>query len=151
MSGRRLFLCCAVVFSFAASAAAQRTPGPSPGRSTPSEDVEQVTTEARQTPEAPASTADRPIYQAIQQAKKELYEKYGITFALEDTLIYQHTSGGVDPNDAMVNTLGLFATWKIFRSDNGKDFAGLGFQGETRGDLLDSHFTELRDSLGTLW
>jgi porin len=140
-----------VVFWFAASAAAQRSPGPSPGRSTPSQDVEEVTAEAQRTPEAPVSTADRPIYDAIQQAKKELYEKYGITFALEDTLIYQHTSGGVNPNDAMVNTLGLFATWKIFRSDNGKDFAGLGFQGETRGDLLDSHFTELRDSLGTLW
>ncbi len=99
----------------------------------------------------PFLVVDRPLYQAIQDAKKELNDKFGINFAIEDTLIYQATSGGVDPNDAMVNTLGLFATWKIYRSENGKDFAGFGFQFETRGDPLDDHFTDLRTGLGTLW
>src|SRR4051794_39989755 len=78
----------------------------------PSEDPEQITSEAKQTPQAPFSVADRPIYRAIQQAKQELGDKYGINFAIEDTLIYQAASGGVEPNDAMVNTLSLFATWK---------------------------------------
>jgi porin len=50
-----------------------------------------------------------------------------------------------------VNTLGLFATWKIFREPDGKDFAGLGFQGETRSNVLDDEFPEFRDVLGTLW
>lgn len=92
----------------------------------------------------------RPIYQALQKTKSELSEKYGISWALEDTVIYQAASGGVDPNDALVNTLGLFATWKVFRAENGKDFAGLGFQGEVRGNHI-GQFTDLRDSLGTLW
>jgi porin len=121
------------------------------GQSTPSEDVEQVTAEAQRTPRAPLSTVDRPLYRALQQSKRELSEKYGFTWALEDTAIYQVTSGGVDPNDALVNTLGFFATWRVFRDPNGKDFGGLGFQAETRGDPLDGHFTDLRDSLGTLW
>jgi porin len=56
----------------------------------------------------------------------------------------------VDPNDALVNTLGLFATWKIYRAENGKDFAGLGFQAETRGNHI-GEFTELRNDLGSLW
>ena len=144
MKGSRL-LCAAVVVSSCAVAQAQRAP------SGPSEDVEQVTAEAQRTPEDPLSGVDRPLYRALQRSKRELSEKYGITWALEDTAIYQITSGGVDPNDALVNTLGLFATWKVFRDDNGKDFAGLGFQAETRGDPLDGHFTDLRDSLGTLW
>jgi porin len=134
----------ALVLCLTAAAGAQVTP---PG---PSEDVEQVTGEAQRTPEAPVSTVDRPIYRAIQASKKELSDKYGITWALEDTLIYQAASGGVDPNDAMVNTLGLFATWKIMRDPNGKDFGGVGFQGETRSNHI-HEFTDLRDSLGTLW
>jgi carbohydrate-selective porin OprB len=127
-----------------ASGSAQRTP---PG---PAEDVEQVTAEAQRTPQSPILNIDRPLYQALQANKKELSEKYGINWALEDTLIYQATSGGVDPNDAMVNTLGLFATWKIFRDPNGKDFGGLGFQFESRSNHV-GEFTELRDDLGTLW
>jgi hypothetical protein len=131
-----------VVFSAAASAQNRQ--------SAPSEDVEQVTSEAQRTPQQPLLTIDRPIYQFLQQNKKELNEKYGINWALEDTLIYQAASGGVDPNDAMVNTLGLFATWKIIRDPNGKDFGGLGFQFETRSNHIDE-FTDLRDNLGTLW
>jgi porin len=132
------------ILLMAAVASAQLT------QASPSEDVEQIIAEAQRVSEAPLSTVDRPLYRAVQDVKKELSEKYGISWALEDTAIYQATSGGVDPNDAMVNTLGLFATWKIFRTDNGKDFAGLGFQGETRGNLIDN-FPDLRDNLGTLW
>src|SRR4051812_20103893 len=106
------------------TAQAQRQPA------TPSEDVEQVTAEAQRTPESPILTLDRPIYRTLQQAKKDLSTRYGISWALEDTAIYQHTSGGFDPDDSLVNTLGLFATWKIFRDANGKDFGGLGFQFE---------------------
>ena len=116
----------------------------------PSQDVEKITEEASQTPESPFTIADRPLYRAIQDVKKELSAKYGFNFAVEDTLIYQTASGGVDPNDAMVNTLGLFATWKIFRDENGKDFAGFGFQAETRGNHRND-FTDLRDNLGSLW
>jgi hypothetical protein len=116
----------------------------------PSQDVEQITEEAQRTPEGPLFTIDRPVYDALQAWKKDLSERHGINWALENTTIYQSTSGGVDPNDALVNTLGLFATWKIIRSDNGKDFGGIGFQGETRANTADS-FPELRDSLGTLW
>jgi len=137
-------LCAAIIASCCATAAAQsQTAGPS-------RDVEQVVEEASRTPEAPLSTMDRPIYQGLQQWKRELDEKHGINWALEDTLIYQAASGGVDPNDAMVNTLGLFATWKIFRNDNGRDYGGIGFQGETRGNVI-HEFPDLRDSLGTLW
>jgi porin len=144
MLGSRLMIGAAVVLSFATiGQARQQSPAPS-------EDVEQVTSEAQRTPEAPLTIADRPIYRALQQSKKMLSEKYGVNWALEDTAIYQATSGGVDPNDAMVNTLGLFVRWKIFRAENGKDFAGLGFQGETRGNHIDE-FTQLRDSLGALW
>jgi porin len=120
-------------------------------QASPDENVEDVTDEASTTPEKPLSTIDRPLYQAVQNVKAELAAKYGLTFAVEDTLIYQGASGGVDPQDAMVNTLGLFASWKIFRSQNGKDFAGLGFQAETRGNPLDGHFTDMTASLGTLW
>jgi len=129
---------------------AQAQPGPT-GPTGPAEDVDEIINETRQEPQQPFSIADRPIYRGIQDAKKQLSDKFGITFAIEDTLIYQATSGGVDPNDAMVNTLSFFATWKIFRDPNGKDFAGFGFQAEQRGDLLDDHFTDLRDNLGTLW
>lgn len=116
----------------------------------PSEDVEQVTEEAQRIPKAPLSTIDRPLYRATQEFKKNVSEKYGIDFAIEDTAIYQFNSGGVDPNDALVNTLGLFMTWKLFRHENGKDFAGFAFQAETRGNPGDD-FTDLRDDLGTLW
>src|SRR5688500_13398691 len=115
-----IMACCAAV------AAQGQTEGPA-------RDVEQVVEEASRTPEAPLSTVDRPIYRGLQEWKRELNEKHGINWALEDTLVYQAASGGVDPNDAMVNTLGLFATWKLFRNDNGKDYGGIGFQGETRG------------------
>src|SRR5690349_15762952 len=112
-------------------------------QATPSQDVEQVIGEAGHTPEQPFSLADRPVYEALQKSKKELSDKYGIHWALEDTAIYQAASGGVDPNDAFVNTLGLFGTWKIFRSDDGKNFGGLGFQGEIRGNHIDP-FTAMR-------
>jgi porin len=143
----RLCIAFALIFPFATLASAQ---GRQSGQSTPSQDVEQITAEAQRTPQQPLLTIDRPLYQALQQNKKELNEKYGINWALEDTLIYQATSGGVTPNDAMVNTLGLFATWKIIRDPNGKDFGGLGFQFETRSNHIDE-FTDLRDNLGTLW
>ncbi len=117
----------------------------------PSEDVEQVTNEALLRPQSPLLDVDRPIYEALQRHKKELSEKYGITWALEDTAIYQATSGGINPNDAMVNTLGFFATWKIFRADNGKDFGGLGFQAETRSNVLDDEFPAVRDAIGSIW
>ncbi len=117
----------------------------------PPEDVEQVITESEAKPQAALASTDQSVYRAIQQTKKELSDKYGLHFAIEDTLIYQAASGGVDPNDAMVNSVGLFITWKLYRSENGKEFAGFGFQAEQRGDPLDGHFTEMRDSLGTLW
>jgi porin len=112
--------------------------------------VERVTGEAVVTPEQPLIPFDRPLYRAFQDVKKDLGERYGINFAVEDTLIYQAASGGVDPNDAMVNTLGFFSTWKIIRSDNEKDFAGLGFQAEVRGNHT-GEFTDLRNDLGSLW
>ena len=77
----------ALVLSAAAVALAQQA-GPSQG-------VEQITEEVQRTPEAPFSIADRPIYRALQGSKKELSEKYGINWPLEDTAIYQTTSGGV--------------------------------------------------------
>jgi hypothetical protein len=135
----------AMVVSCAPMVQAQRAP------TGPPEDVDTVINESQIEPQQPFSIADRPIYRAIQNVKKGLDDKFGITFALEDTLIYQHTSGGVDPDNAMVNTVGLFIKWKLYRSQNGKDFAGFGFQAEQRGDPLDGHFTDLRDSLGTLW
>lgn len=128
---------------------AQTTPGAS-SPTGPPEDVEKVTGEAERTPERPLIPLDRPFYEGLQGFKRELNEKYGISFALEDTLIYQASSGGVDPNDAMVNTLGFFGTWKIIRPENEKDFAGLGFQAETRGNHI-GEFTELRNDLGSLW
>src|SRR3954470_15097768 len=73
----KIGLAVAAMLAFAAIAGAQTTP---PG---PAEDVEQVTGEAQRTPEAPVSTIDRPIYRAIQESKRELSEKYGITWALE--------------------------------------------------------------------
>jgi len=142
----RFRLLSAVVIVLAcATAQAQRGPA------APSENVEDVTTEAQRTPEAPLSGIDRPLYRALQESKRELSDRYGFTWALENTTIYQAASGGVDPNDALVNTLGFFSTWRIFRDPNGKDFGGVGFQAETRGDPLDGHFTDLRDSLGTIW
>jgi len=116
----------------------------------PSEDVEQVTAESETPRQTPLTTLDRPIYRATQDLKKELSSKYGIHFALEDTAIYQITSGVVEENQAMVNTLGLFATWKIFRDPNGKDFTGFGFQFEPRGNPV-GEFTDMRNDLGTLY
>src|SRR5690349_21858798 len=84
----------------ATSLQAQTTPGDS-SPTGPPEDVEQITSEAERTPERPLSPFDRPLYQGLQAVKRELNDKYGINFAIEDTLIYQATSGGVDPNDAM--------------------------------------------------
>lgn len=140
----------AVLLVLTASAVhAQTTPGTSTPTGPP-EDVEEVTSEARKTPPSPLLPIDRPLYRALQEVKKDLDEKYGINFAIEDTLIYQATSGGVDPNDAMVNTLGFFSTWKIIRSENEKDFGGLGFQAEVRGNHT-GEFTELRNDLGSLW
>src|SRR5688500_17281243 len=144
-TGSVVVLCAAAVLSFAAAARAQRAP---PG---PSEDVEEVVAEAGRATEAPLAPADRPLYDALQRSKRDLSARYGIHWAVENTTIYQAASGGVDPNDALVNTLGLFATWKVFRDENGKDFAGPAFQAETRGDPFDGHFTDLRDSLGALW
>ena len=119
----------AALFCFGAAAAHTQVSS----QSSPSEDVEQITREASVTPEPPLVPLDRPFYQAIQRVKKDLNDNDGINFAVEDTLIYQRTSGGVDPNDAMVNTLGLFAIWKIFRdAGNDKNFAGLGFQGSMK-------------------
>jgi porin len=138
-------LCAAAVFSVAAPVYAQSE------NAGPSQNVEEITNESETKPTAPLSNVDRPLYDGIQSLKKDLAEKYGIHFALENTTIYQHTSGGVDPNNAMVNTLGFFATWKIFRSEGGKHFSGLGFHFESRGDPLSDHFTDLRDDLGSLW
>src|SRR5438874_620836 len=114
----RLGVAAVILVLAATTASAQRPTIAARSPSAPSEDVEQVTNEARRTPPSPILNIDRPIYQALQANKKWLSENYGINWALEDTLIYQATSGGVDPNDAMVNTLGLFATWKIFRDPN---------------------------------
>jgi hypothetical protein len=142
-----LLLSAAMMLATSSTASAQHVRA----EQSPSQDVLEVTSEAQTEPQQPFSIADRPIYRAIQSLKKDLNDKFGINFAIENTLIYQHTTGGVDPNDAMVNTLGFFATWKLYRSEDGKDFAGFGFQAEQRGDPLDGHFTDLRDSLGTLW
>src|SRR3954465_6039594 len=142
---RLLLLIAAAIVLLSGVVEAQRAP------TGPPEDPEQVIGEANKEPQAPFSIADRPIYKWVQQTKKELNDKFGINFAIEDTAIYQAASGGVHPNDAMVNTLSLFATWKIYRSEDGKDFAGPGFQFETRGDPLNGHMTDFRDSLGTLW
>jgi porin len=142
----RSHLLCTAVILLSASAVQAQTGT----QSAPSQDVEHVTEEASRVAEMPLSTVDRPLYRAAQDSKKQLSDKYGINWALEDTLIYQAASGGIDPNDAMVNTLGLFATWKIIREQDGKDFAGLGFQGETRSNHIDE-FTALRDDLGTIW
>jgi porin len=133
----------AAVFCIASIAAAQQA--------TPSQDVEEIITEDQQSPEEPVSTVDRTAYRALQGWKKGLSDKYGFNFAIENTAIYQHTTGGVDPNQALVNTLGLFATWKVYRSLNGKDFGGIGFQAEARQNPLDHNFPELTSSLGTLW
>jgi hypothetical protein len=124
-------------------AGAQSPPGPS-------QDVEQITEEAQKEPEQPATIVDRPFYRSLQDFKKGLSQKYGVDWALEDTVIYQATSGGIDPNDAMVNTLGLFATWKIIRAENGKDFGGLGFQAEVRGNHR-GEFTAMQSDIGSLW
>jgi porin len=121
--------------------------------SSPSEDIETIVEQANQFADSPLSGIDRPAYRAVQEWKKELNEKYGINWALEDTLIYQAASsgdGGVDPNDAMVNTLGLFGTWKIFRSENGKEFGGIGFQAEARQNPF-GEFTDMAADLGTIW
>ena len=147
MTGSRLPCAAVIMLSCAATAAAQTNAAQTAG---PSRDVEETVAEAERTPAAPLSRVDRPVYQALQDSKRTLSEKYGISWALEDTLIYQAASGGVDPNDAMVNTLGFFATWKVFRDGNGKDFGGVGFQAETRSNLI-NEFPDLRDSLGTLW
>lgn len=121
------------------------------GRSSPAQNVDEITDEAQTTPAAPALTIDRPLYRALQESKRELSDKFGINWAIEDTLIYQGTSAGIRPRDALVNTLGLFATWKIFRSDDGKDFGGVAIQIETRGNPLDRQFTDLVADLGTIW
>lgn len=141
MTGSRLPLAALVALSCAPAAAQTAAP---------SRDVEETVAEAERTPEAPLSTADRPVYRAIQNSKRVLSEKYGVSWALEDTLIYQAAGGGVDPNDAMVNTLGFYATWKILRDRNGKDFGGIGFQAETRGNLF-GNFPDLAQDLGALW
>jgi porin len=141
---RKGLLWAMVIVLSGATAVAQNT------SAAPSEDVEQITTEAQRPPEAPLVTLDRPLYRATQDIKKQLASKYGINFAIEDTAIYQLTSGGVDANDAMVNTLGLFVTWKLYRPETGKDFAGFGFQAETRGNH-DGEFTDLRDEVGSIW
>jgi hypothetical protein len=133
-----------VILSASAFAAAQVTV------SGPSEDVEQVTAEAQSTPDRPLLTLDRPLYRALQQSKRTLEARLGLTFALEDTLIYQTATGGIEPRDGMVNTLGLFATWKIFRDPDGKDFAGLGFQAQVRGNHRNP-FPALRQDLGSIW
>ena len=140
MTGSRL-LCAAMTMCFCATANAQ-TASPT---ASPSEDVEQVLDEAMRVREEPLSTIDRPLYRGLQEWKKDLNEQHGINWALENTTIYQRTSGGIDPNDALVNTLGFFGTWKIFRDENGKEFGGIGFQAETRGNLLDDDFTDLAD------
>ena len=150
----------AAIAAFTNPAAAQAAPGPTPppavSQSSESDNVEQVVDEAARTPEAPLYPLDRPLYRALRDWKRELNEKHGINWALEDTLIYQAASGGVDPRDSMVNNLGLLATWKIFRDDanaGGKNFAGLGFQAETRGNPLGDgeEFTDMVADLGTLW
>jgi len=117
----------------------------------PSQDVDVITGEAETTPPSPLTPIDRPLYQKLQESKQALTEKYGFSWAIENTTIYQAASGGVDPNDALVNTLGVFATWKIFRAKNGIDFGGLGFQAESRQNPLDHNFVEMTNSLGTLW
>jgi porin len=145
-------LCVAAVVCFTSVAQAQTSGGNGgSGSQGPSQDVEQVTEEAQKTPPAPAFTIDRPLYRALQDSKKELNEKYGINWAIEDTAIYQAGTGSIDPNDAAVNTFDLFATWKIFRSTDGKDFGGIGFQGEARQNPLDDHFTDMTGGMGTLW
>jgi porin len=141
----QLLLCVTALLLADAPARAQST------GARPAEDLEEVLSEAQTTPDAPISKIDRPVYRALQDWKKLLRADYGINWALEDTAIYQHTSGGIDADRAMVNTLGLFATWKIIRDPNGKDFAGLGFQGETRGNLFDDTFPEMTADLGTIW
>ena len=148
---RRLFAVAVLSLPLGFHSLARAQQSASVSGSTPSEDIEQVTAEAQQMPEAPAFTIDRPLYRALQQSKKELSEKYGITWAIEDTAIYQAASGSVNPNDSMENTLDLFATWKIFRNSNGKDFGGIGFQGETRGNPMDDHFTDMVADMGTIW
>src|SRR5689334_23352975 len=81
-----------------------------------SQDVEKVTAQAMETPAAPLSTIGRPFYSAVQEWKKDISDRYGIDLALQNTTIWQTAGGSTDPSNAMENTLGLFGTWKIFRS-----------------------------------
>ncbi len=115
------------------------------------ENVEKITV----LPVAPGKDAlsdiDLGLYSKWQKMKQELDKSAGIDFALENTTIYQHTSGGIDANSAAEDTLGLYATWAIFRDANGTDKAGIGFQAELRGNPTHDEFTDMTDEIGSLW
>lgn len=122
-----------------------------PRESGPPINVEDATAEATAGKWEPLWPFDRPIYDWLQQSKKELKKRYGFEWALEYTIIYQATSGGIDPKDAMEGTLSLSALWRIWRDPNGIDSAGVGFQFEQRGTYTNDRFQDMTAGLGTLW
>jgi carbohydrate-selective porin OprB len=122
-----------------------------PGKETEPENVEEIVNEAAQTPQKPLVPIDLPLYSAVQSAKKNLSDKYGLDLALSYKTIYQVTSGGIENNQAEEGTLGLFALWKFVRDPNGIDGAAVGFQFELRGNYLSDQFLDMTADLGTLW
>lgn len=115
------------------------------------EGVEATTQEATLPRRDALSDVDLNPYRSWQKIKEDLSKSVGVDFALEFSSIYQQTSGGIEHNSALEDTLGLYATWAIFRDNNGIDKAGIGFQAETRGNPSSDEFTEMTSDIGTLW
>lgn len=115
------------------------------------QNVDDVTAEAAVVKKDAVFELIPDLYVNWQKMKQDLSKKAGVDFAIENTTIYQHTTGGIDANSAAEDTLTLSATWAIFRDANGIDKAGVGFQGELRGNPTSDEFTDMTHDIGSLW
>ncbi len=94
---------------------------------------------------------DRPFYQAVRDAKRQLKEATGLWLSLDYTIIFQASTAGLSQNDAAVGTLQFQGRWTAWDRKDGKEQGTLGFKLRHRSLYTDGGTPAFTDSLGTLW
>ncbi len=96
---------------------------------------------------------DRKILKLLKpsgDAKKWLNDKANLEIAVQQLIIYQHATGGRNPNDTGISNSTFFGQWHLVEHPSfGK--GSLGYFFERRDNLADATVTEFTNEVGTAW
>jgi len=90
------------------------------------------------------------ILKPYEDAKKWLRDKAHLEMAMQQLFIYQHATGGRNPNDTGISNFTFFGQWHLI---DHKFFGkgSLGYHFERRDNLADATTTEFTNEVGTAW